>query len=60
MINHPKSPWITREIQINKCLVPTDKILTFLRGDYRLDVEILQNDETLGVYQTFPYIISFI
>lgn len=53
-------PWPIRDVRLNQCLVPTDKIPKIFSGDYRLDVEILQNEESLGGYQIFAYIISFI
>ena len=50
-------PWPVKSFSFNKCLLPIDKVPKYLTGEYRVDVEIMKGDETLGGYQIYLNII---
>lgn len=53
-------PWPAKTFQFSNCLAFTNKVPKYFSGDYRVDYELLKDDESIGGYQTYFYVINMI
>ena len=51
-------PWKKGTYNMNKCLLPVDKMPHYFNGEYRIDIVASKNGEVSGGFQAFFYVIK--